>query len=375
MRKEQFLLTFISSIQEGQKELYTNNTEKRLLDITNETSIKIWTALNNHDILFILKKEQKIFIPIISWLYWIDFNIEVQPIWNIISQTSLKCLLIDINWNKYFLKQKPFYSIENQELAYDFQNYLSKNTKIITNILKTLDWNNYFQILDNYYFLTKFIEWEYYSWKLEQSVSSSIALTEIHNRSIYFNTNWNIKWIKDDLKSLLNLLLQKNTSNELLQNLIYNIELIINKYQYDNYYDEYLVLHRDFAPYNIVFDKNNNVICVNDFDNCCFWSSLIDLAEMIVTHTVINYAWTTSHMREPISNFFDIKRAEKMIYSYLHNRNNYDENCLKKLPNNVVLIWIELMLVWLLRWDFSIKAISDNLNYTDLLFNQSKSIV
>jgi len=50
-------------------------------------------------------------------------------------------------------------------------------------------------------------------------------------------------------------------------------------------------------------------------------------------------------MREPISNFFDIKRAEKMLYEYLSKRKEINKDSLKNLPNNIVLIWIELMLV------------------------------
>jgi hypothetical protein len=50
-------------------------------------------------------------------------------------------------------------------------------------------------------------------------------------------------------------------------------------------------------------------------------------------------------MREPISNFFDRDRVEKMLIEYLSNRKNFNIELLDKLPHNVVLVWLEIIVV------------------------------
>jgi hypothetical protein len=59
----------------------------------------------------------------------------------------------------------------------------------------------------------------------------------------------------------------------------------------------------------------------------------------------------------------------------LSNRKNFNIELLDKLPHNVVLVWLEIIVVWLLRWDFSIKSVGENLHFCDKLFKQTREIV
>lgn len=109
------------------------------------------------------------------------------------------------------------------------------------------------------------------------------------------------------------------------------MKMILQQYaaEHEGQSDEEMIIHRDFAPFNLVFSPTYDVLAVNDFDNCCRGSSLADLAELIVTHTLINYAGSTSSMKEPIITYIDIKRAESMLRRYIRSRDVYDASVLR----------------------------------------------
>jgi Ser/Thr protein kinase RdoA (MazF antagonist) len=57
----------------------------------------------------------------------------------------------------------------------------------------------------------------------------------------------------------MNLLLEKHNSRALTE-LLDKIKEKIKMYSYNDSQDEKLILHKDFAPYNVVFNYQNDVI-------------------------------------------------------------------------------------------------------------------
>lgn len=368
--------TIINTPSWGATDAFKNNDQKSA-QTTITVKDTVGKVLNSHDILWLTKEEQQLFIPLFAKEYWVDFKMEVFPTENVVSHTSLKCILTDTQWNQYFLKQKPEYAIDNQNFAYDFQSQLSNALDCIPSIIPTKDGHHYCQIGWKYYFLTPFIDGKNFNGSIEQSISCAVALSQIHNTSLQLqNSNASAKSVKDYISYLSELLSSQNPSHETLSKLLVKADTYARQYDTPMKDVQHIKpIHRDFSPYNIVFDENDHVIGVNDFDNCSYGPESIDVAEMLLTHTSINYAGTTSHMREPISRFFDANRFEKMLQTYINSRDNFNITILADIPHNMTLIWIELLLVGLLRWDFSVNHVSENIDFAKKIFSQSQSII
>lgn len=316
--------------------------------------------LVSHDIFLLEKKERKHVISILREVYWIDFIDHIEPVPFSVSLTSKKCILVDLEGKRYFLKDKPVYSHSNKEISAYVQQTLAQSIDSIPGIIPRIDGALFTEYKDSFMFLTPFIEWNIYDGDIEKSIQSAKTLAQIHgvsdNMELFLSTNNHFSW-QDTITFFLELLREQVGICDDFQKLEEKILELLELYMPNNNTSGTTwYLHRDYAPFNLVFWQNHEVLAVNDFDNSTYWFLVTDLAELIVTHCIINYIGPSSSFRAIEPEYFDITRAEKIIQTYIE---HYPQNkdLINSLPQHIIMVLLEILCVGLLRWDFDIRSI------------------
>jgi Ser/Thr protein kinase RdoA (MazF antagonist) len=253
------------------------------------------------------------------------------------------------------------------------QHSLSRFLPYIPRIIFTKEGSPYAQIGEDFFLLTKYVEGDFFIEKLEQSVNCASALGEMHKTALeklpsqsdfIDSTEETLRFI--DMAEGLNF-----PSLDLKRSILNKMRESAAKYKATNIGKKGW-LHGDFSPFNMVF-KGDQLIAVNDFDNVAFGVLARDLAECLLTHTGINYAGTTSSLRTPIRRTIDSSRMKAMYIAYLE-KNPISSSELVDLPNQMVLIWLELMVLGLLRGDFSLRDVEMALSHPDDIYTAAKTL-
>lgn len=319
------------------------------------TAIKPGSNLQAVDVLVQSRRERADFLQTLARIYALTFQERVDPVPAVISFTSRKGILYDLDGNAYFIKQKPQYSLQEHRLfqAAHLQIALSEHLSYVPPVIKTKDGSPYAQVHNATYFLTPYISGNYYMGRREQSLSAAYALGEMHATALcVLAPAAVVADSREETDGFLQLLEQLDFSERALHRaVIEQMQEALARIE-PGHRSMNGWLHGDFAPFNIVYHRDR-VIAVNDFDNVLYGPLCRDIAECILTHCGIHYAGTTSSMRAPILTTLDSERAKGMLQAYLQGSGLSLEVC-AGLSSQVVCLWFELLALGLLRGDFSL---------------------
>lgn len=325
-------------------------------------------TLESTDILFTLQKERNDLLQILSDEYGISFIDKFSEM-NLASFTSLKRIILDEEGNKYFIKQKPSYSLKEPQRTHSavMQSTLSKYLPFVPSILFTRNNSPYAKIGTREFLLTKFIEGDYYIGKKEQSYACARALAEIHkySESSLPTQSDPVDFTKETIDFVRLVENVDFPATNLKSSVVDKMKETTHKYRSSN---EGKVgwLHGDFAPTNILFQQDN-VVAANDFDNVTYGVLAHDIAECLITHCDINYAGSTSSLRAPIRTKIDVNRMKGMVDSYIESY-GLKKHDIIDMPKQMILVWIELMSLGLARGDFSLRDVDSSLDHANDIY-------
>ena len=253
--------------------------------------------LNTHDVLFINSPEFKDFQSALEHTY--NFKMQTARLPEHISFTSRK-VLIDTDKGTFFLKEKPLYCSGEFEskLAADFQKFISSNLNIVPKPVQTVFNDSYFVWGGRLYFLTQYLQGRVYNGSIHDlrqilevlGTFRAVAREYISDSKpfepfdllvplayIHANTQEDGKVLKTAEKILIDL---KQKYKALRPTL-------------------YAVAHGDFSIFNVLFNEGG-VVALNDFDNAKKLPAVQDLAEFLVSSTLVNYVAPLSNLKHPV---------------------------------------------------------------------------
>lgn len=355
----------------------TIDNEAYIPPIINPDQVKIGDTIERVDLLFILKNDRKVLLPILEDQYGIQFNTDPIPDRiQSISFTSRKCIISDLKGKEYFLKRKPQYSLREPQKtrAASLQISLASNLDYVPKIIGTKYGSPYANIGSSFFLLTPFVNGGFFIGRIEQSDACASALGEIHRVASQILDPQ--KDFIDSTQETLNFISMVKgldfPNNDLKTSVLDEMQILTEQFHSTND-GEKGWLHGDFSPYNMVFN-GNTVIAINDFDNVTYGPLARDVAECILTHTDINYAGATSSLRAPIRTTIDMSRMIKMLKTYLLT-NPISKNELVDFPNQMSLLWLELMSLGLLRGDYSLTDVQKVIPHCKKINETAKQIL
>lgn len=295
-------------------------------------------------------------------------NIEFPPS---ISFTSKK-LILNTDQGSFFLKEKPFYSIEPSQLkrSFLFQEFCSLNSSLVPKILKTISGEFYINLDNKVLFLTQYIVGRNFNGTNTDLVKILGTLKEINNLGTYYfkhsTENINYKYFTKngtpDITIPL-IYLKNNVKNKTDKN-IFNLlnttfEFLKNEYNKIPI-EQYSVSHCDCTIFNFLLSHEKTLL--NDFDNVKVMPRIHDLAEFFVSNTLINYTGEITNLRKPIFLKPSARESEIILENYRHNF-QLSEKEKELFPICVEIIWL---------WTIALSVIKEDYIFADLLEPMSK---
>lgn len=310
--------------------------------------------LNEHDILFLGSTENKEFSFFLEKEY--DFKILSYDFAPFVSFTSRKAVL---NTNKgiFFLKEKPEYCSERciRDQAAEFQNFVHSSLDIVPKVFRTIRSEYYVCWLGRYFFLTEFKRGRIYNGSEKDLASALDSLRKFklaakgyntdrqpsENRESYEAVNF-LDYVKERIRT---------DKDERLFQRAENILRSLKKQYSDLRKENYVMNHGDFALFNLLFDADG-VVAINDFDNISYYPRVHDLAEFLVSATLINYIAPVTNLKLPVL----IKPDKRVLNTILkHYLRNFDLSASEKslLPIVAEIIWLEILLLAIVKEDYT----------------------
>lgn len=317
--------------------------------------------LNEHDILFLGSPEFESFPQVLEEAY--GFKIRSYDLPPFVSFTSRKAVL-NTDSGVYFLKEKPVYCSDEKTraLAADFQTFLSEALDTVTPILKTQNGESYIQWQDRFFFVTDFKHGRVYNGSDSDIHQMLLALRDFQKVAKGFATE-DVPPMKSYESLMIFESLEKNIESKADRKDITQIKELIRTLQND--YDavpetEYIMSHGDFGLFNILLNKQN-VVGINDFDNVSYFPRIHDLAEFLVSASIVHYLGPISNLRLPVFT----KPNEKIFNQILAFYKQYflltpEETQLLAIVAEIV--WLEILLLAVLKGDYKLSDISDAIN-------------
>ncbi len=319
--------------------------------------------LNKYDVLFLKSKKFRGLAELIEKSY--DLKILSVEFPSFISFTSRKAV-IHIDKGTFFLKEKPQYSDDklSREKSASFQTYASTKLDIVPKILTTPSKQNYILWKNRYFFLTEYKEGRIYNGSNSDVKSMLIALQKLNNCGKDFTKERDVsqkvlKRIESYEVAALVPLIEKYIKSE-SERKIYNRILKVFENLKDEYTkvpkSEYLMSHSDFIVFNLIF-KNGEVIAINDFDNAKCLPKIHDLAEFLVSATILNYNGSVTNMKLPVllkpdKNKFDI------ILNFYKKDFSLKSDDLRLLSLVAEIVWAWTLCLSILKEDYTILDLS-----------------
>ena len=330
--------------------------------------VKQGNNLVTDDFLVRTRQERLLFLKELTQAYGMTFQEKTDPVPSIVSFTSRKGIIYTKEGHAFFAKQKPIYSLENGQHhhAASMQLALAKTLSYVPPIIPTKEGQPYAFVQNAWYFLTPYIQGDFYMGKIEQSISSARVLGAMHRvaRHALPPAPVSTNFMEESLK-FVDLFAQLDFPDQTLHiSLVHQMKQILHSMQATKTGIAGWI-HGDFAPFNLLFQANT-VIAVNDFDNVLYGPLSKDIAECLLTNCGVNYAGVTSSMRPPIRTTFDLERAKLMLAAYLE-ESTFQKEQLADLPEQSVFSWFELISVGLLRGDFSLRDVEQAIFFPRVL--------
>ncbi len=322
--------------------------------------------LEKADTLFIDKHERDTFLPLLRYLYGIEFQDKIEFV-SSLSLTSRKCLIFDNEGVKYFLKRKPEYSLQEplRTRAIRLQSLLATKVPFIPQIIFTKTDNQPLGVINSsHYLLTKYVDGQIFGGRIEQSITGASKLGLMHKIA-----NQNLAEesspvdSNESVKTFIGYAEKMSFSDAKLQNEVLDkIRKKVQTLKSENK-GKMSWIHSDFAPFNLVF-SGDEVVAVNDFDNATFGNISKDVAECIISFADINYNGATSFLNKVIRTSIDERSMARLLEAYM-NTSESSISDLTDLPNEMSLMWLKLMVLGLLRGDFALEDVNVVLNHAD----------
>lgn len=275
------------------------------------------------------------------------------------STTSRK-VIVDDGKHKYFIKEKPRYSCNpyNLSLSGQFQQFLSDRTDFVPRIISTKSGNPYLQIGETHFLTTEFKEGRIFNGSTQDAENAGTTLGKIHFFSQGFDfPDLRKRYAEEDALQFINMAdqLKGTQDDQWKQEAVLALKAIVGKYSGQLDRDvPYLVNHADYAPFNLVYDKNGAVVAVNDFDNVDYRPRIRDIAGAVISFCDgLSYAGTTSTLRKPISTSLSLEKAKAFIKGYTTNSPVLSQEEKAELVGEMSIRWAKIMSLGIVRGDFS----------------------
>lgn len=319
--------------------------------------------LNKHDVLFLKSEKFKGLADLIYKSY--DLKISFTEFPSYISFTSRKAI-IHTNKGIFFLKEKPRYSDDklSREKSASFQIYASSKLNIVPKILNTTNGQNYIVWKKRYFFLTEYKEGRTYNGSGSDVESMLVALRKLNNCGRKFVNEKNVsrdivKKIESfevaSLVALIEKYIKSDSERRIYQRILEVFENLKSEYL-EIPKSEYLMSHSDFIVFNLIF-KNDEVIAINDFDNAKCLPNIHDLAEFLVSATLLNYNGSVTNMKLPVLLKPDVSKFDIILESYMKDF-TLNKSDFKLLSIVTEIVWAWTLCLSVLKEDYTISDLN-----------------
>jgi thiamine kinase-like enzyme len=124
--------------------------------------------------------------------------------------------------------------------------------------------------------------------------------------------------------------------------------------------EKYTMAHSDFILFNLILDESG-VAAINDFDNVKVLPRIHDMAEFLVSATLLNYIAPTTNLKLPIQ-----VNPEKVLLAYILERYVSDfklSNIEKQLLGTITeIIWLWSLVLAVFKDDYSLSELKPVIN-------------
>lgn len=319
--------------------------------------------LNEYDLIFLRHKRFLGFKKCLENNY--QFRITSTEYPPYISFTSRKTIL-HTDRGSFFLKEKPEYSSDKLSLdkSTSFQSYASSRLDTVPKIRVTKNDKYFVTWKKRLYFLTDYKNGRVFNGSDEDINLMLNALNQLQKIGEEFVTKNDmrspiLKRIESYQVAKLAPSIKKYVSSK-EDSLIYKRIIRCLKVLEDEYNslpkNEYIMSHSDFTIFNLIF-KNNKVIAINDFDNAKRLPKPHDLAEFLVSATMLNYIGSMTNMKLPVLLKPQKSKFELIIKSYIKDFSLLKEDFIL-LGTIAEIVWLWTLCLAVLKGDYKISDLA-----------------
>ena len=316
--------------------------------------------LNPHDIVFLDSQEFKGFKVEIESQY--DFKIISTDLPKIISFTSKK-LKLYTSKGSFFMKEKPKYCSDEMALkrSAHFQDYVSSQSEKVPKILLTKKYDFYITWNNRHYFLTDYKEGRHYngSKKDLSEMVRALYLFQQHGFD-YLNKYKGIR--QDELVQFdspyvassipdLKAMVETGSDKGVLSEILFLYENICSEYAKTSK-DQYIMSHSDFIIFNLILGESG-VMAINDFDNVKVLPRIHDMAEFLVSASLLNYLAPLTNLKFPVQTDPDLLRFNYIMNLYV-SKFNLSDTEIDLLGSVAEVIWLWTLVLAVFKGDYSI---------------------
>jgi len=298
------------------------------------------------------------------------------------STTSRKVIIYTGDGGKYFVKEKPRYCCTpySLTLAAQFQEYLSSRTDFVPKIAHIRSGAPYLKVGEAIFFTTEFKNGRIFNASMQDIERAGVALGIIHNLSGEFSFE-GARHIRagDDSSEFINLAerLKGAENDEWRPVTILALKGLVEKYK--DKLDgnvQYIVNHGDYAPFNLVYGEDGQVVAINDFDNVNFRPRTRDIAGALLSFCDgLSYAGATSSLRKPITTTVNLEKAKSFIECYLSTAYALSDQEKSDLVGEICVRWAKIMALGIVRGDFNYKDVLDAMSFADFVEENIPALV
>ena len=275
----------------------------------------------------------------------------------------------------YLLKEIPWYCSNEDFVKFMFsfhEKLFKKSFPVPEVVLSNLDMP-FVSLRGKYYYLLKFIRGEVYGKKPKQIFNAGQNLARLHTLSSSLEQKPIGKFTENPCKlakGMVDIVKELRDSNHAriddddLKRLDYFLsESNEHIRQYESNLGsicqaKLMQIHGDYNPYNLIYNKDDEVIATLDLENTAFDNILHDLAEGILDFCFNEYSRGTNRFSF-LPKEVDIRRARNFIDGYRAVGESLFDQLKKGLADALGATFIELLALGVVRGDFDFCVIDE----------------
>lgn len=317
--------------------------------------------LNPHDILFLDSAEFEGFRQLLESEY--KFEIISTSLPKIVSFTSRK-LILHTTRGDFFLKEKPAYCSDEISLqrAANFQAHASNRLTFVPPIALTQAQSPYVEWSGKKYFLAAYVTGRYFNGSDNDLRGMLVALREFQRcGGSYLDAHQGDD--SDEFKSFkttdvtrgvldLGVFCTSEEEREIHTQMRSVYQDLSEEYRSAPCIS-YVMAHSDYILFNILLNNNSKVVAVNDFDNVKVLPRIHDMAEFLVSSTLLNYIAPLTNLKLPIFLEPQMKAFEIILTEY---NTHFDMELNEKevFGTTVELIWLWSLTLAVFKGDYTV---------------------